>query len=174
MTISPEACEPAANELSISVDIQAPRAVVWRCWTEAELLKQWYCPKPWRVTHADLDVRPGGRSNTVFEGPNGERHDNQGVYLEIAPGERLVFTDAFTEGFRPRDGAPFMTGFVHLADRPGGGTTMHWGARHWNAEDKSRHEAMGFHEGWNAAARQLDELARQIAGEASASSKAAD
>jgi uncharacterized protein YndB with AHSA1/START domain len=94
------------------------------------------------------------------------RADNHGVYLDIVPGERLVFTDAFTEGFIPKDGAPFMTGFVQLADGPEGGTIMLWGARHWSAEDKARHEAMGFHEGWSAAAMQLDELARSLAAQA--------
>jgi uncharacterized protein YndB with AHSA1/START domain len=151
------------NELSITLHVKAPRAVVWRCWTEAALLKQWYCPKPWRVTQAEIDLRPGRRMNTVFEGPNGERHDNNGVFLEISPLERLIFTDAFSEGFIPKDGAPFMTGFVHLADAPDGGTAIHWGARHWTAEDKAKHEAMGFHEGWKAAAVQLDELAQQVA-----------
>ena len=154
------------NELSITHHFKAPRAVVWRCWTEAALLKQWYCPKPWRVTQAELDLRLGGRMNTVFEGPNGERHDNPGVFLEIAPLVRLVFTDAFSEGFIPKDGTPFMTGFVHLSDHSGGGTTMHWGARHWTAEDKAKHEAMGFAEGWKASARQLDELSQRIGREA--------
>jgi uncharacterized protein YndB with AHSA1/START domain len=151
-----------SNELSVTHYIKAPRVAVWRCWTEAALLKQWYCPKPWRVTRADLDLIPGGRMNTVFEGPNGERHDNKGVFLEICPLERLIFTDAFSEGFIPKDGAPFMTGFVHLTDATDGGTTMHWGARHWTAEEKAKHEAMGFHEGWKVSAAQLDELAQQV------------
>ncbi len=151
------------HELSVIRHLAAPRAAVWRCWTEAELLRRWYCPKPWRVTRADLDLRPGGRANTVFEGPNGEKHDNTGVYLEIVPMEKLIFTDAFDEGFFPKDGAPFLTVHVHLSDAPGGGTTLHWHAHHWTEADRTRHEAMGFHEGWNAAAAQLDELAREVA-----------
>lgn len=67
---------PSANELSITHHVKAPRAAVWRCWTEAALLKQWYGPKPWRVTHADLDLRAGACMNAVFEGPAGERHHN--------------------------------------------------------------------------------------------------
>jgi uncharacterized protein YndB with AHSA1/START domain len=152
-----------SHDLAITRTIAAPRTAVWRCWTEPELLNRWYCPKPWRVTEASLDLRPGGRMNTVFEGPDGERHDNKGVFLEIVPMERLIFTDAFTEGFMPKDGQPFMTGFVHFSDAPGGGTAMHWGAQHWTTEDKAKHEAMGFHDGWNAAATQLDELAQEIA-----------
>jgi uncharacterized protein YndB with AHSA1/START domain len=152
-----------SHSLSITRMISAPRAVVWRCWSEPALLKQWYCPRPWRVTEAEIDLRPGGRANTVFEGPNGERHDNKGVYLEVVTMERLIFTDTFSEGFIPKDGAPFMTGYVHLSDATDGGTEMVWGARHWTAEAREQHEKMGFHEGWSAAAAQLDDLAQQVA-----------
>ena len=93
-------------------------------------------------------------------GPDGESVDASGMILEVVPMKRLVFTDAFGEDFVPK-GTPFMTGFVELSDAPGGGTEMHWGARHWSAEDKAKHEAMGFHEGWSAAAAQLADLASQ-------------
>ncbi len=152
------------NELSITRQINAPRNVVWRCWTEAALLKQWYCPKPWQVTQAEIDLRPGGRMNTVLEGPSGEKHDNKGVFLEIVPMERLIFTDAFTEGFIPTHKA-FMVGVVCLSEGMAEGTTMQWSARHWSAEDMSKHESMGFHDGWSAAAAQLADLARHIAAE---------
>jgi len=163
MTSSPDTPTTDSRELGITRHLAAPRSAVWRCWTEAELLKQWYCPLPWRVTQADLDLRPGGRANTVFTGPEGETHDNQGVYLEVVPMQRLTFTDAYTEGFIPKDGAPFMTGFVVLADAPDGGTFLHWGARHWRTEDKAQHESMGFHEGWSKAADQLDALSQRVA-----------
>ena len=82
------------HELTLSRIIDAPRDKVWRCWTEPELLMQWYCPRPWRVTRAELDVRPGGRSYVLMEGPNGEQAPNPGVYLEVVPGRKLVMTDA--------------------------------------------------------------------------------
>ncbi|MGL5362112.1 MAG: SRPBCC family protein [Bosea sp. (in: a-proteobacteria)] len=151
-----------SHHLSITRTIPAPRAIVWRCWTDPELLKQWYCPKPWRVTEASLFLRPGGRMNTIFAGPGGERHDNQGIFLEIGPLQRLVFTDAFSEGFMPKEGQPFMTGFVDFSDALDGATVMQWGARHWSAEAKEQHEKMGFHEGWGKAADQLAERARTL------------
>jgi uncharacterized protein YndB with AHSA1/START domain len=152
-----------SHDLSITRTIPAPRAVVWRCWTEPSLLKQWYCPKPWQVTKAEIDVRPGGRGDVTMQGPNGEVQECPGVYLEVVPQQRLTFTDAMTEGFMPGPGKPFMIGHVTLRDTPDGGTEMVWGVRHWSAEDKEKHETMGFHEGWSAAAEQLDELARQVA-----------
>ena len=84
-----------SNDLVLDRMLDAPREKLWRCWTEPELLKQWFCPKPWHVSEARLDLRPGGEFFTVMNGPDGERFDNNGVYLEIAPGERIVFTDAF-------------------------------------------------------------------------------
>lgn len=153
--------KPAAHELSITRTIEAPRAAVWRCWTEPDLLKQWYCPKPWYVSHVEQDIRPGGASLVVMNGPNGEENRWPGQFLEVREGERLVFTDAFEGGWRP-SGKPFMVGFVELRDLPGGKTQIVWGARHWSEEDKQAHLAMGFEQGWNAAADQLNELAKSI------------
>lgn len=152
-------------ELVIGRIIDAPRHAVWRCWTEEALLKQWYCPKPWSVPEADLDVRPGGRFNTVFAGPDGERMENEGIWLEIVPETRLVFTDFFTEGFIPQ-GEGFMTGFVELSDAPGGKTKFIWGARHRTAAGCKQHLEMGFEQGWGAAAEQLEAAAQSISSNA--------
>ncbi|BAQ18629.1 VOC family protein [Methyloceanibacter caenitepidi] len=148
--------------LEIQCDLDAPRSAVWRCWTEPDLLKQWFCPKPWQVSEADFDLRPGGRMNTVMVGPDGTRMDNTGIWLEIVSGKRLTFTDAYSEGFVPRESS-FMTGYVALSDAPGQRTTMVWGARHSKAADKQAHLEMGFQRGWSAAAAQLEELARSLA-----------
>jgi uncharacterized protein YndB with AHSA1/START domain len=134
---------------------------VWRCWTEEDLLKQWHCPRPWSVPEADFDLRPGGRFNTVFAGPDGERMENKGMWLEIVPEERLVFTDFYTEGYVPQ-GDGFMTGFVELSDTEDGKTRFIWGARHRNAETMKQHVEMGFEQGWGAAADQLEETAQSV------------
>jgi uncharacterized protein YndB with AHSA1/START domain len=152
----------SANELSITRTLSAPRASVWRCWVEGALLKQWYCPKPWSVSVADLDVRPGGASLIVMNGPDGEVMPNPGQYLDVVPGERLSFTDAFVGDWVPGTSAPFMVGHVTLSDAPGGGTLMVWGARHWSEEAREQHLAMGFEAGWNAAADQLETLAASL------------
>jgi uncharacterized protein YndB with AHSA1/START domain len=154
-----------AHPYTLQIDrvLNAPRAVVWRYWTEAELVKQWFCPKPWTVPKADFDLRPGGRMNTVMRGPDGTRVENIGCWLEIVPQERLTFTDSFAEGYIPQP-SPFMTGFVVLSDTGAGSTRMIWGARHATEEAMKSHLDMGFEESWNAAADQLEALARQLAG----------
>jgi uncharacterized protein YndB with AHSA1/START domain len=150
------------RNLSITRTLKASRANVWRCWVEGDLLKQWYCPKPWYVSVADIDVRVGGRSFIVMNGPNGEENKLPGQYLEVVDGERLAFTDAYIGDWQHGENAPFMTGYVILSDHPGGGTQMEWGARHWSDETVTQHKAMGFEAGWGAAADQLDELAMSL------------
>lgn len=148
--------------LQIERIINAPRAAVWRCWTQAALLKQWYCPKPWHVAHADFDLKPGGRMNISMAGPDGEGADITGIWLEVVPETSLIFTDAFSEGFYPKPDS-FMTGHVTFEDTAAGKTLMAWGARHVSEEAKQGHLDMGFEHGWNTAADQLEEVARTLA-----------
>ncbi len=153
--------ETARHELVLMREIDAPREKIFRAWTDPELLKQWFCPKPWGVSHAELDVRTGGSSVIVMTGPNGEVVDNRGVYLEVVPNEKIVFTDAFKTAWIPSE-KPFMTGIVLLEPLGDGRTKYTAMARHWTEEDKKTHEAMGFHEGWGAATDQLAALVATI------------
>jgi uncharacterized protein YndB with AHSA1/START domain len=148
------------RELVLERRLAAPRAAVWRCWTEPELLVRWFTPAPWQTASAELDVRPGGSSRVVMRSPEGEEFPNLGVYLAVDPGWRLVFTDAFTEAWVPSE-RPFFVGEITLADEDGG-TRYRAVARHWTAEACREHEAMGFHEGWGKAADQLEALAQTL------------
>lgn len=142
-------------------ELDAPPEAVWRCLSEPELLKQWFCPKPWYVSEARMDLRPGGEFFTKMNGPNGESFGEPGVFLDVVPGRRLVFTDAFKPGWIPA-GQMFMTGEFEIAPAPGGRTRYTGRARHWSEESRSRHETMGFHDGWAKAAEQLEALARTL------------
>lgn len=153
--------ETARHELVLMREIDAPREKIFRAWTDPELLKQWFCPKPWGVSHAELDVRTGGSSVIVMNGPNGEVVDNRGVYLEVVLNEKIVFTDAFKTAWVPSE-KPFMTGIVLLEPLGDGKTKYTAMARHWTEKDKKTHEAMGFHEGWGAATDQLAALVATI------------
>jgi uncharacterized protein YbaA (DUF1428 family)/uncharacterized protein YndB with AHSA1/START domain len=157
---TPPPGDPTGHELEITRLIPIAREKLWRCWTEPALLKQWFCPKPWGVTTAELDVRPGGSSHIVMRGPNGETHDADGVYLEVSPNRRLVFTDAYTRDWMP-SGKPFMTGIVTFDDEKGQ-TRYTARVRHWTKEDREAHEQMGFDPGWNAATDQLVDLAKTL------------
>jgi uncharacterized protein YndB with AHSA1/START domain len=151
-----------SRTLKITRHFDSPRAKVWRCWSEGDLLKQWYCPKPWTVSVADIDLRAGGKSHIVMNGPDGEVNRVHGQYVDVVEGVSQTFTDAFVGDWMPGDKAPFMVGYVILSDAEDGGTNMEWGARHWSAETFEQHKAMGFEFGWNAAADQLAVSARGL------------
>lgn len=153
--------QAAAHELTLTRVIHQPAEKLFKCWTTPELLPKWFCPPPWRVTRAVLDVRSGGDSLITMEGPNGEVVDNPGVYLEVVENRKLVFTDAFTSAWVPSE-KPFMVGIVTFEDLGDGSTRYTAIARHWSAEDKAAHEQIGFHEGWGVAADQMEALAATL------------
>src|SRR5438067_13061411 len=103
------------RELVIARRIAAPADKLYRCWTDPELIPQWFCPKPWRAEVLKMDVRPGGGSEMTFHGPDGEAFPNNGVYLEVVPGRKLVFTDAYSEGWKPTE-KPMFTGVITFED----------------------------------------------------------
>lgn len=148
------------RDLVLSRLLAAPRHAVYRAWIEPELLKQWFAPLPYTTPHAELDVRPGGSSFVVMRGPDGKDMPVRGVYLEVVPNERLVLTDAFVEAWVPSE-QPFLTIDLRLADEAGG-TRYVARARHWTEADRQRHEAMGFHTGWNQCADQLEALCQKL------------
>ena len=66
---------------------------VWRAWTDPQALKQWFGPGgPQPVALAELDLRVGGRFRIAFGGPQGDEHLCAGVYREVVPNRKLVFT----------------------------------------------------------------------------------
>jgi uncharacterized protein YndB with AHSA1/START domain len=148
-------------DLVITRDIAAPREKLYRCWTEPELMKQWFAPKPWSVTRAETDVRAGGASLVVMRGPDGVEFPNPGVYLEVVPNERIVATDAYTSAWEP-SAKPFMTLILTFEDLGGGRTRYTARARHWTEADRDAHLKMGFNEGWGLCTSQLAELAATL------------
>lgn len=148
------------NELSLVRIINAAPEKVFRAWTEPDLLKQWFTPKPWTVASAELDVRPGGTNLIVMCSPEGQEYPNRGVYLEVVKNQRLVMTDAYTSAWVPSD-KPFMTAIITF-ENEAGKTRYTARALHWNAEDRKAHEEMGFHEGWGKATDQLAALVENL------------
>ena len=150
--------EPQSDrDLVLTRLIDAPRHALYRAWTEPELLKRWFAPLPYVTPHAELDVRPGGASLVVMRGPDGVDLPNRGVFLEVVPDARLVMTDAYVSAWEPSP-KPFMTIILTFEDEAGK-TRYTARVRHWTAEDRQAHEAMGFHQGWGQCADQLAALA---------------
>lgn len=153
-TLDPE------TDLSFTRTLAAPRRLIWDCWTDPQHIPHFFVPAPHRVTAADIDLRVGGRFNTRFE-VDGNVIDNRGVFLEVVEGEKLVFTDSYTEGWKPA-AEPFMTAILLLSDAPDGGTHYTAIARHRSPETRKAHEDMGFFVGWGIVADQLETYAKGL------------
>jgi uncharacterized protein YndB with AHSA1/START domain len=150
----------ADRELSITHLIDAPPEAVYRAWTDPDLLRQWFAPAPYTTPVAELDVRPGGANLIVMRSPQGRDIPCPGVYLEVVPNKRLVFTNAYIRAWEPSD-KPFMTVIVTL-DAEDGKTRYTARVLHWTVADREEHERMGFHQGWSQCANQLASVAAKL------------
>jgi uncharacterized protein YndB with AHSA1/START domain len=148
------------TDLSFTRTLKAPRRLLWECWTTPRHVMHFFVPKPHSVTACEIDLRVGGRFNTTFD-VDGQEMKNDGVFLEVVDGEKLVFTDGYSEGWKPAPD-PFMTAIVMFADHEGGGTSYTAIARHRSAETRKLHEDMGFFDGWGTVADQLDAYAQTL------------
>ena len=93
----------ADRELFLERVIDAPPEKLFRAWTEPDLLKQWFTPKPWTVSRAELELRAGGKNLVVMRSPEGQEFPNRGIYLEVATNKRLVWTDAYIDAWTPSE-----------------------------------------------------------------------
>ena len=154
------------RDLVLDRTLSAPPALVWRCWTEPELIVKWFCPKPWFVSEAIVDLRPGGRFFTMMNSPEGDKVPNEGSFLEVVPHRKLVFTDMFGADYAPvatvESGAGLSFAAILTFEPQGTGTRYRAVARHRNADQAETHKAMGFYEGWGVCADQLEDLARTL------------
>jgi uncharacterized protein YndB with AHSA1/START domain len=156
-------------DLVLERTIDAPIALVWEAYTKPEHIKQWFAPKPFRVTEAELDLRAGGIFRFRMEGPDNFVEDGAGCVLEVVTRSKFAWTSALGPEFRPNDlaakegceGFPF-TAVVTFVDAGNGKTAYKAVAMHRNAADKEAHEKMGFHEGWGIVAGQLEEYAKSL------------
>jgi uncharacterized protein YndB with AHSA1/START domain len=157
-------------DLVLERTIDAPVELVWKAYTNAEHLKRWFAPRPYEITECDLDLEPGGIFRIRMIGPDGfdTGHGNAGCVLEVVEGKKLAWTSALGPGYRPaemgeRGCESFpMTAIVSFEDAGGGRTAYKAVALHKSAEDREKHEQMGFHEGWGTVAGQLEEFAKSL------------
>lgn len=154
------------RDLVIERDIPVAPEKLWRGWTEPQHLMPWFCPKPWKTTACEIDLKAGGKFKTVMEGPDGTKMDNDpGCFLEVVPNRKLVWTSALGPGFRPvnAEGAPFLFTCVLSFEPNGkGGTKYTCTAVHKDEKSAESHAQMGFHAGWGAALDQLIEYAKNL------------
>lgn len=85
------------QEFVISRVFDAPRDLVWKTFTQAEHMKQWWGPKGFTVIAAKMDFRPGGTFHYGMKSPSGAPMWGLFRYREIVPQERMVFVNSFSD-----------------------------------------------------------------------------
>jgi len=107
--------EESTRELTITRVFDAPRELVFKAWTDPELVEQWWGPDGFTNTIHEMDVRPGGVWRFVMHGPDGVDYPNRIVYDEVVRPERIVYTHLSgprfqsTATFEDQDGKTKLT-----------------------------------------------------------------
>src|SRR5262245_59633384 len=98
MTNAPKLTALSDREIVMTQTFDAPRELVFEAWTRPDLVKRWlYGPEAWKLAVCDIDLRVGGALRFVWRHTDGRTMGMGGVYREIAPPDRLVFTELFDE-----------------------------------------------------------------------------
>ena len=96
-TLHKPATKPVERELVITRVFDAPRELLWKAWTEPERFMRWWGPKHFTAPVSTIDLRVGGKYLHCMRSPEGQDYWSTGVYREIIPLERIVYTDSFAD-----------------------------------------------------------------------------
>jgi len=121
---------------------------VWRAWTDPDALRIWWNQADSPGWIGELDVRAGGRYRVVIKDPEGVYHDVRGVYREVVPNRKLVFT------WNLHDGPPERESVVTVELRATDGGTELQFKQEPIFDPRSR-------DGWRGAFKRLGQLLQQ-------------
>lgn len=151
--------QPGGREIVITTVFRAPRARVWRAYTEPDLIKQWWGPR-YLTTNIDrMDVRQGGVWRFVQKAPDGKEYGFHGVFHELLRPERIVQTWEW-EGM---PGHPHLE-IAHFEEKDGK-TTVTAIAVFETVEDRDGMMSSGMEMGVNEGAERLSELLERMGAE---------
>ena len=134
----------------------APRALVWKAWTDPALLARWFGPKMFTIPVCEVDVRVGGTLRVTMQGPEGTLYPMVAVFDEVVEGERLVWTTDVEHDGNVRFEIRQVTTF---AERDGK-TELTLQAYVLRATPESADALGGMEQGWS---QSLDKLAALVA-----------
>ena len=135
--------------LSIVRKLNASPERVWHACTDAQALKQWMAPSDaFTNLLTETDVRVGGRYHIIMKSPDGEEHDVSGVYREVVPNRKLVYTWAWKS-------TPERVSLVTIELRPAG-TGTELTLKHEQFADELARDR--HNEGWTGCLARLERL----------------
>ena len=144
--------------LTIKRRFKAPPAKVYAAWTDPEKVKGWMGPGEVKAKSAESDLRVGGRYHWVMVAPSGQELDVRGVYREIVPGSRLVYTECYEN---PQAGNPEWLTTITFEDVEGGTQLTH-AILHRSREVRDGHLQAGMKEGAIQTLNRLDTEASRM------------
>jgi uncharacterized protein YndB with AHSA1/START domain len=134
--------------LTLKRRLKAPPAKVFAAFTDPEKVKGWMGPGEIKALRAESDVRVGGRYRWVMKSPEGEEHDVGGVYREVVPNEKLVFTWAWKS-------TPERESLVTVLLKPDGDGTLLTLTHEQFSDQEARDRHQG---GWNSALDKMEKF----------------
>jgi uncharacterized protein YndB with AHSA1/START domain len=152
-----------SNEHSVTVsrEFEAPVNTVWRCYTEAELLDQWWGPAPWHAETKHMDFRVGGYWLYAMVGPNNEKHWSRMNYTSIDPQKSFGAEDLFSdENGKPNSDIATSIGRVTFT-KTNTGTLVELKFTYPTEADLQKIIDMGFEQGISIGFDQLEELLKK-------------
>ena len=147
---------PSDREVVATRVFDAPRSLVWDCWTKPEHVKNWMLgPDGWTMPVCEIDLRPGGRWHWVWRRTDGTEMEMTGEYREIVPPERLVNTENWGADW------PETLNTVVFTEEAGRTKTV-CTVLYPSKEARDRAMGTGMEDGWAASNDRLDEYLRKI------------
>ena len=152
----------------------APRDLLWQCFTDPERMKQWWGPKGVKILRAKMDMRPGGSYHYGMQTPDGTVMWGKFVYRKIDPQDRIEFINSFSDEagglarhpFAPNWPLELLSVFT-FENAPGGKTkfTIHWSPLNATAEEQKTFDAgyASMTQGWGGTMDQLATYLTQAA-----------
>jgi uncharacterized protein YndB with AHSA1/START domain len=147
---------PGDTQILITREFDAPARLVYRAWTEPELVRRWWSGDRGEVTSVDIDLRVGGTWRFVMTANAGFEVAFHGEYREIVPAERLAWTEVF-EGVPDAEALATVT-FTET----GGLTTVQMLVQHTSQEHRDMHVNSGMEDGLQEALHRLEEVAQSL------------
>lgn len=136
----------------------APRELVYQAWTDPKHVAQWFGPRGFTVPHCELDVHVGGRWRIDMRAPDGTVYPNQGVYLEVDPPKRLMYSDVVEDGTAWGDTPPPSSTVELIFEEEDGQTILTSISRLHSMEARDAMIEMGAIAGWEETWDRLAEL----------------
>jgi uncharacterized protein YndB with AHSA1/START domain len=148
----PSDCEILGSRL-----LDAPPDLVYKAYTDPEAIPQWWGPARYKTTVDKLEVRPGGAWRFIQRADDGGEHIFSGVFREVVPSRRLVFTFNY-EAMPGHEAVETIT----LEPAEGGRTTVTDNVRFRNREDRDGMIQSGMEEGAAESIERLIALLRRL------------